>query len=578
MGTSETSRGDRANSAATGSAPLLFQWLFPYDDRQAGHKFHQKAFGRVNQAIDLVSLLALLGCNAAVYYGFKTLMNFFRRYTAWRVYDSPSFILSSLSYPSFLLTVGTMLTGFLLLWTKTRWDEFETPNRLRVLIVPICLLLAGYLGLSEYNFFWDQGFLFDRFLLIGFALAVFYHPFFLVPALVVLIGFYAQVNLPFGRYHTPYFLPLLEVLLLFVSYMILRGIRKVPLRVFLYGLLCLIGASYFAPGFHKILASPNGLEWVLEYRLDYGAEQSYFLGWWWWNENLFWSLMAFLREYQRPMIGLTLLLELSAPLIFLGFYWTLIIMSGFLVFHLVTFTMAGFLFWKLGLALILLLLVLWSLPPKTKWFLYHSTVRYVAIGIVVLTPVTGVFETHRLVWWDTKHQVRFDLMARTNEGTVRLSYPSLGPYSESFGRGLITFNRMIDRPIILSQSTTARRARIINNELGGLVDLRELENRIGRTFYSSTHSAQIKLFLRRYFRNYRERTEFQEQIDSWLRFLRFPRYVNHTGGPNYTNIRDLDAKLRGLEVRRVEGVSRKDRVEILRNRLTWAVDFTNHNS
>ena len=355
---------------------------------------------------------------------------------SWGLQGSPyeewSIFAGSMRSPVFLL--------FFLLFTAA---SFAHPGRLQwktygriaqVITFTAVGIMAWSYSTHGYNLYVDQAHVPDRLLVLALALGVALHPGFIAPYSCVLLLSMSQFLYPIDSYSlTDKQMPL-NAIILFAAFHLtcvlkvsidrmaarLRSKRRSSddqsLRrkayllsrprwlmcrlnggLFLFVLLCMIGACYFVPAMSKIQISPSGIEWLTNNDLSRHVAGSTL------RENHFFfsrggsdAAASLAGEYGGLLAFGTLALEFSAILLLLNRRVSSALLFLFALLHVGICGLSGIFFWKwVILDGVLAILVL------TRGARAIYTKRGFLLSVVLMLTASMHFRPIKLAWFDT---------------------------------------------------------------------------------------------------------------------------------------------------------------------------------
>ena len=146
----------------------------------------------------------------------------------------------------------------LFLWRKgsllSRWQVFQQGEMIRYFVVFLGFLIVWPMATLGYNFYFNQGYYFDRILLVIFFIALWWRPVFILPFLLLAFVLLLQLKQPnIGGSILAHKLQVLNVLILFAAAFIIHafsGYRKTHAVVFLC--CCMVASAYWLPAVAKL--------------------------------------------------------------------------------------------------------------------------------------------------------------------------------------------------------------------------------------------------------------------------------------------------------------------------------------
>lgn len=467
-----------------------------------------------------------------------------------------------------LLALAAALLRFGGLWSA--WYQFENSNALRGFVVFLCAIIAWPLVTAGYNYFFDQGYVTDRVLLLAFLALSWWRPVFVVPFVALALALLGQITEPsLGGTVAAHKLQVLNVLMLFCAAFFLHSVsgdRRTGPFVFLT--CALVAASYWLPALIKWR-----LDWLSHdhlYRMPLAAYAHGWLGHWTADEVV--ALAQRIQAFDLPLRYATLVLEGA----FLLFLWrrglSLVLLAGAIVFHFVVFAFYGFFFWT-WIALDVALLV----------YLYRHVDRqdndvYGWLPFLVSLPLIGLghlwSRAPHLGWYDTPLSYTYRIEAITDDGErLRVHPRALAPYEDVFTMGsfgyLTTTHAVLTGPYGVTADGEVNAAL---NEARTADDIFALEAAVVRPTHRPARARRLTQFLRTWFQNH---NQAGGRSWPWHWFHPPPQFWSQTEGVHSLGSRLVEeivvtevttfydgetlAPIRELEVARVRIVEAGDR-------------------
>lgn len=455
-------------------------------------------------------------------------------------------------------------------WSRLRWSELDSGIALRGFIGVVAGTLAWTFSVSDYNLYYDQGYYFERILLVALWAGAMWRPVLIVPFTALVYGVVHQYDQPIACTWTDKRV-LFDVLSLFVVFLGVRlwkapNWRTIPVNEFFYLTIVLQGANYFVPGMGKLL-----LGWPLVERLDNLFVASYLNGWFgvlsteqalgWakliadWNPFLVWSSLAF---------------ELSALFCLWNRRGCMLILVGCIGLHGMICLTTGILFWKwivLDLALIGVLLVR---NRDLTEMLFAPGRRWLSLALIVAAPL--YFDSHWLAWYDTELNECYHLEAVTASGrTYHIPRTLLTPYEVYFAQN--KFHFLSDEKFVNGRYGTT-----VSWEVTRRLDGRPtaataetLREELGKTEFHERKTAAFDRFMQRYFANLNRRgvQHFIPEI------LQPPQHIySVVPEPRYAGQEPVVL----VRVIHERSLYQRDRIEILKREVLREIPITSLNA
>ena len=165
------------------------------------------------------------------------------------------------------------VTGLLLLFFRQHasWTRLDLGPHARLFVMAAAALLVWPFSTVGYNFFFDQGYILDRFILLGLWALVYVHPYWSVPMLVLLSTIIGQLMYPLtdASWHWPDKRLPFDFLVMFCSFLALRPFFRRHRQPFILLTCTVVGSQYFHAGLNKMLLGPHLWTWAAENRLSH---------------------------------------------------------------------------------------------------------------------------------------------------------------------------------------------------------------------------------------------------------------------------------------------------------------------
>ncbi len=416
------------------------------------------------------------------------------------IYESDSFILSSLKYVYFIIPI-TLLTAFFYFFSKqTSWEsigqEFLKPTKYFILF--IVLFTSWFYGFSAYNYYFDRPYYFDRFLILLLGVLLFRYTWLLPIFIGIIILWLSQFNFPIGHVSLTDKKIIYEILILFLGFLTIKSFFKIKVYVFWIVMFSLIAANYFIPGIGKIQIGPTWYEWMLENELWVLLRSTFFNHW-----------MSFLDEAQKaqivgivkylnfPMLLFTMIIELFAIFILFRRKFTIALLLLFSVFHIGIFLSSGIFFWKwmifnLALAIILSL--------YKQFFVTLFTKQNFIISVILVCLSPWLFQPVKLAWWDTRffEVMQYEVTDMDNNNYI-LSGNQMRPYEQ------FTYQRLdylVPDSIAIVDNNLTNYDRFYLLKRKKIQDMKEWVKENKKITYDEVQVKKLDNFLETYFENY----------------------------------------------------------------------------
>lgn len=347
------------------------------------------------------------------------------------IFQHDSFVLAACSYFYFIAPV-VLLSAFLWFFSKTTaWQSIE-PDFLKptkYFILFIVLFTTWFFAFSEYNYYYDKPYYFDRFLIIAIAFSLFFYSW-LMPLFIGLIVLWlSQFNFAIGPIGLTDKKIIYDILTLFLSYLFVKTVFKIKIQTLWLVVFSLIGSNYFIPAIYKMVIGPNWYTWVIENEMWVHLRAAFCSNWLvYLSNNQKDSLILWLTNGSFLIGFFTLLVEFLPVFILWKRSFTILLLILLCVFHFVVFILSGVFFWKwilFNLALIVILLVY-----KNAFNQIFTKPNLVA-SILIITFSNYLFNPVKLAWWDTALFEMMNYEVTDEKGnTFTLAGNQMRPYDQ----------------------------------------------------------------------------------------------------------------------------------------------------
>ena len=366
------------------------------------------------------------------------------------------------------------------------WTSFESGKIVKRVVVIIALILAWYYASYDYNFYFNQSHLFDRLLLVCFALAIYYRPIFILPFLLLLFSIMMQfASFPYYSTGISPFL-LIRILILFLAFVVYKLLfKRFELSIFVFLLCCLIGTHYFTPGYGKLNS-----EWIFNDHINYLIAATYPNGWLsFLNESSISSFIQFLDTFNGPLRVFTLIVECGVLFFFFHLKYLRVILTCAIVMHLGILMYSGIFFWMWILLHLTLLFLLFKkdLPIHNIFNRYYFIAGFFLIGLGKFWASAGA-----LSWLDSPLSYTYIIEAKTEDGEVLNLHPNFfSCYDYQFSLGNFKYLNEKPRLNIVWGATDQSTSHYLNSERS-VKEIFEYEKEKGKVYQKE---ASKKIFI-----------------------------------------------------------------------------------
>lgn len=386
--------------------------------------------------------------------------------------------------------------------TGEKMHFYSTAEKLMA-CVPVWLLLWELVG-SDYNYYLDSAFYFDRVLLLTTGILVWWFPA-LVPLFIVFaLIFRAQFNYPIGGFNLADKRILFDVLILFTSVQVVKKYIRLPVYTFIFLVFCITGSYYMVSGIHKIIISPHGYEWITENKLSDFFFNAYARGWMFpLPEPVLTSTYHFLESYGAGLKIIVLLVELSGLLLLWKRRVSIMLLMLFILLHVGIFIGGSMIFWKWIAVDLLLIFILIKYRKQTEIIFTNSILKYAVI--IILTSI--VWLRPAAIGWNDTPLNQFFTYEIVDENNQTFDFPknSFDPYDSFFQTD--AFYYLVKQKLVnvsgFGYTGHYKLAKLLRNSKPA--GLKTLEKQYGKTRYSKKQRNGFIQFIKIFFHNKNKR-------------------------------------------------------------------------
>jgi len=243
-----------------------------------------------------------------------------------------------------MLASGLLVLGgwyFRDIWRS--WDVLEHGQLIRPFVTLTAAVLAWRFSTYNYNFYFNQGHLLDRLLLIGLVPLIWWRPVFVFPFLLLLCAVIWQFAIPLGQYSwAQQYMPI-RLLTLFGATLLLTAITGRRLgNHYVFLACCLVMAHYWVPGVGKL-----AIDWTSQGHVYNLLPSTYANGWLGFLEPERISAIArAIARLDSLILFFTLLFQLGAIIALWRRQLLIALLCIYPLFHLAIFSLSGIFFWQ----------------------------------------------------------------------------------------------------------------------------------------------------------------------------------------------------------------------------------------
>lgn len=342
-----------------------------------------------------------------------------------------------------------------------RWGELQHGLVIRAFVVFLCLLTAWPFVTHGYNYYYDQGHLFDRALIVALLPLLWWRPVFVLPFLVMVYAMMGQLVEPsLGGTILAHKLQLTRAIGLFGATFVvhaLTGERRVDHYVFLT--CCLVAAAYWIPAVAKIR-----IDWTSANQLFTAPLAAYAHGWLGHLSTDRVVAFAHSLTWVDPLLRVAVIIIEAACLLFLAHRRiTIGLLVAVIVFHFGVFMLFGFLFWTwIGLDAALLVLLLRGI--RDPYGNIHYGVR-LGLSVALILAASWWAKPPWLGWYETPLNYVYRIDAITSDGESHRLHPRFfAPYEDVFT--MASFSYLVKQHPVIVGPYGVTHDRGINDALG----------------------------------------------------------------------------------------------------------------
>lgn len=403
---------------------------------------------------------------------------------------------------------------------KLRWEDWEHGRSMRGAMMLILGMVAWAGATMPYNVYLDRAHLFDRFLVVAFAVATWKTPlaapFVARFALIML----RQADLPIRQDSFDY-RAIIDVLVAFSAFVWVSYRKTFQPKHFLLFALAVFGSYYYATGIAKWGFGPK-YSWLLENRLSNLTASAYVHGWLGFiPEGWFMAFLGVVRKFDIPLAVFTLVVEYGALVAFfvrpsLTRLWLLF---GAML-HLGIFAMSGIFFWKWAFTDLVLFFwlgrpggaeVLRAMSRNALNLVFGVGLVYYSLQWIWFSPQIGV------AWYDTRFMENYEIHVVDTKGSKYMMHPSsFAPGEVHWEQGFFCYATTGERTLTQVYGTVYNHH--IFKAIEAIKDPKEalLMHRRERLCDDARGKKTFEDFMQRFFGNLNRSKGFRHRWLSWI--------------------------------------------------------------
>ncbi len=337
-------------------------------------------------------------------------------------YETGSTVFAMLGHRSTLVLLLVGVLPLIVFRKRITWAAIDDSMRMRNFVTIVAAVMGVTFILSDYNYYYDNAFLFDRLVLLTLLVAIRFHPGFLFPFVITMMVFALQIHypLPGGMWNWPDKRLPTHILFVLVWFVYLRIFVRTDQRLPLILALFMAASGYAHAGFSKMAIGPEVTTWLVENATSNILVSAYQQGNWLGqlSEAQIVDVAGVLRHFDVASNGYTLFAEVGAAFILLDKRVARFFLGACVLLHLGILATTGIFFWKW---IVVDLAMMWYAGVLWKWSLPDPTVgKPIAIALVICALTLGAAHTKMtgilFAWWDTEHTQFFTYEVETVSG------------------------------------------------------------------------------------------------------------------------------------------------------------------
>ena len=433
---------------------------------------------------------------------------------------------------------GVIAAGLLARYGKlfASWHELEFGSDIRIFIMLLAATIAWPLATMAYNYYFDQGYIFERLLIVLLLPLLWWRPVFLYPLITVEYLLLWQLGEPsLGGSVFPHKLHLLHALNIFAAFFLLyaaTGHRRA--QSFLVLVCCLVAASYWLPGLAKLK-----LAWLSDERLYLLPLSAYAHGWLaFLSADRIVDVARVLMPFDAAMRVGVIVLELSCLFMLWRRWLCFGLLSAVIVFHILVFAAYGFLFWT-WIILDAVVLVLIARSSVNRNIDIFNGRNFVVSALFIAASAVWA-EAPKLGWYDTPLTYTYRVHAIDDRrNSVQIHPRFFAPYDDTFTMSSFAY-LVPDRAVLVGPYGVTKDRDLLRALMGAKTpgDVFDIEKRSETRRYDGERAARLRNFLERFV----ERRVDHAQREEWSGSLRSPpQFWSYRGElPDVTRITELN--------------------------------------
>lgn len=446
----------------------------------------------------------------------------------------------------------------LLFFRRLSWRKLEAWRPLRWVAVGIAAAFLWEYSTYDYNLFFNQAHMVDRWLIIGLALLVIVHPSFAPPLVALATVMAGQFRHPLLAYTWTDKWLLFQVAILFVAFLHARVLVRAHTATFVFLALCLTADGYVASAVAKLELSPDPLAWVRDNDLRNLVVAAHLNGWLsWLDEARLLAALSTVKSLNVPLSAMTLALELGAVLLLVRRRLSIIVLAATCALHVAIYAASAILFWKW--ICVDLLLIAFLLRAERRVVARIFSWRTALASFAVIVASTWYLKPVGLGWFDTRLNHVFDLRAVGASGkSYRVSRDFMAPFDVIFAQN--RFSYLTDERVVVNTFGTTRKVKVAQriDAARTNADIKAIRQAFGRNQWHTKRTRYFDKFIKQFFAQLNRRRA-KTMVPRWMAA---PHHIQVSAvGPD---VYALQEPVRSIEVWYKEAFYDGDTIRVLR--------------
>jgi hypothetical protein len=405
-------------------------------------------------------------------------------------------------HPPAMFLVSVHLLLGCLFFRRLTWRSLDHTQGARFFVTAVSATITWQLAFYDYNFYYDQAHYFDRFLVIGLAILVFFHPMFapLFTAFVITIASQLHYPLPDAAWLWPDKKLLFDAMILFNAFLLFAAFRNTTSHLFLYVLLCLTAGIYFHAGVAKLSIGPGYHSWLVDNKLSNLFVTSHTLGWLGYlDKSTIINIAKLLETVNCPIAAVTLLIEFSGVAILWSRYVARLVLCSFIMLHVAIGLASGIFFWMWCAHNVALIIYITKSKSFSNRDLFCPKSFVLSVAVILFSSL--YFRPVHFAWFDTRLSNFFTIYGTGASGNIYELEPHFfAPYDIIFGQS--RFYYLFNETVLVGTYGSTQDYWLAQQlETASPIEIDALKGEHGETFYNEHSSRQLIKFIKNYVSN-----------------------------------------------------------------------------